>query len=237
MISKTYRLKLIDKKQIAKGTFALYFEQPDDLTFSAGQSMRLVLGDSDEGRTFTIASAPHEKHLIFAMRKRSSSFKRKLLSLPMGSTVEADGPFGERFVLHGDSDIPSVFIAGGIGITPLRSMISHILYEKLPYIVTLFYSNKRKEDIAFLDDLHGFEKSNPRFTMVLTLTKDFSNDADWKGERGRVDAKMIAKYIPDITIPYFYVAGSPVMVVSVKDMLEKAGVSTDRIITKKFTGY
>lgn len=233
----SYILTLKGAKEIAHKTVAFWFEKPRGFVFSPGQSMRFQLPASGESRTFSIVSAPHENELIFAMRIRGSKFKKLLASLPRGAHIKADGPFGERFILHKDAGRPAVFIAGGIGITPLLSMLSSITKEKLPYNITLFYPNRRKEDIAFRDALKKLEQENSNLKIVLTLTKDFSQDKSWDGERGYINKEMLLRYISVITTPFFYVAGPPLMVSGMKDTLEKAGVPSENILTKKFSGY
>jgi len=233
----SYVLTLKGKKEIARRTVAFRFEKPRGFEYAPGQSMRLMMPGVDESRTFSIASAPHEKELIFAMRIRGSKFKKLLTSLPLGAHIEADGPFGERFILHKDVGRPAVFIAGGIGITPFLSMLKYVTQQKLPYTITLFYSNRRKEDIAFRDELEKLERENSNLQVVLTLTKDFLRNSSWEGERGHINKEMLLRYIPALTTPFFYVAGPPLMVSGMKDTLEKAGVSSENILTKKFSGY
>jgi len=233
----SYRLVLKDKKEVAHNTYSFSFSKPEELTYKPGQSMRIWFHDDEESRTFSIANAPNEKDLLFAMRIRDSKFKKRLASLSIGDEIEADGPFGERFVLHGDASKGAVFIAGGIGITPLLSMLSYVTKERLSYKIVLFYSNRQKVDIAFLPELKRLEKENPNFKLVLTLTKDFSKNNSWDGERGYINKEMLQKYISDLTKPFFYIAGPPMMVVGMKDTLEKAGVPSEHINTKKFSGY
>lgn len=230
-----YLLKLKNKEEVAHKTWAFHFEKPDGFSFVPGQTMRLICPESDEGRILTILNAPHEEDLVFATRMRGSAFKQFLSKLKVGERMEVEGPFGQRFVLHDDPKIPAVFIAGGIGITPPLSILSHVMHKGLSYHITLFYSNKRERDIAFLDKLNGITSKNENIHLILTLTQELPSD--WKGETGRVDADMIKRYVPDIQTPFFYIAGPPMMVVSMKDILEKAGVPADHILTKKFTGY
>jgi|TARA_Y100000310_G_scaffold162451_1_gene162424 ferredoxin-NADP reductase len=232
-----HKLKLREIKEIAKQTFAFYFEKPEGFEYSSGQTMRLKRPGSDESKTFSMASAPHEDDLVFAARHRGSQFKKVLVGLKAGAIVEADGPLGERFVLHEDTNVPAVFIAGGVGITPILSMLSHITQKKLPYQVTLLYSNRREEDIPFLTELRAIGKEHDNIKVVQTLTRDFKKDPAWEGERGYIDEGMLKKHIQDISKPIFYISGSPMMVVGVRNLLEKVGVPDNHILTKKFTGY
>ncbi|MCH7756517.1 FAD-dependent oxidoreductase [Patescibacteria group bacterium] len=233
-----YSLKLKDKKEIARDTMAFYFEKPRGFAFAAGQSMRLSCPGVSENKTFSISSAPHEEELVFAMRMRDSLFKKALANLKPGAAVEADGPFGERFVLHRDTILPAVFIAGGIGITPLLSMLSHIAENDIPRTVTLFYSNRRKDDIAFLGTLKFLVARDKCFKMVLTLTKPAESERQlWSDETGYINKDMLERHLNDIITPMYYISGPPEMVVGMSHTLEKAGVHLERILTKKFSGY
>ena len=233
-----YSLKLKDKKEIARDTMAFYFEKPRGFAFAAGQSMRLSCPGVSETKTFSISSAPHEEELVFAMRMRDSLFKKALANLKPGAVVEADGPFGERFALHLDTILPTVFIAGGIGITPLLSMLSHIAENDIPRTVTLFYSNRRKDDIAFLGTLKFLVARDKCFKMVLTLTKPAKSERQlWSDETGYINKDMLERHLNDIITPMYYISGPPEMVVGMSHTLEKAGVHLERILTKKFSGY
>ena len=106
---------------------AFRFEKPSGWTFEAGQAIDVTLvapSETDaEGntRTFTIASAPYEKSLMVATRMRDTAFKRVLKVMPVGTAVQIEGPIGD-LTLHRDAARTAVFLAGGIGITPFRSI-------------------------------------------------------------------------------------------------------------------
>src|ERR1700733_5949676 len=116
------------RKHVGDGTAVYYFEKPANFEFKAGQFANFTLLDAAKNdpkiytRTLSFANAPHEKNLIIAMRLRDSAFKRALNELPIGTRVLVQGPYG-NLTLHNDAARPAVFLAGGIGITPFRSMI------------------------------------------------------------------------------------------------------------------
>ena len=143
-----HEARLVRRETVAEGTMAFYFSKPSGFRHQAGQSLLLTLvnpPDTDgegNGRTFTIASAPHESELMIATRMRDTAFKRVLKTAPMGTAVTIDGPNGEM-VLHDDPTRPAVFLAGGIGITPFLAIARHAAKERLPHRLYLFYSNRR----------------------------------------------------------------------------------------------
>src|SRR5664280_1509675 len=133
--------KLAYRQEIAEGTMAFHFEKPPGWTFEAGQAMDISLlapSETDaEGntRTFTIASAPCETSLMVATRMRDTAFKRVLKVMPVGTAVRIEGPTGD-LTLHNDAARTAVFLSGGIGITPFRSIAFGAAKEHLPHPVS-----------------------------------------------------------------------------------------------------
>ena len=140
-----------------------------------------------------------------------------------------------NMVLHADPSRPAVLLAAGIGITPFRSMLEWATERKLPRQLTLFYSNRTRAQTAFLDDLRGWSQRNPKIRLVPTLTD--SQEPDWPYEIGRVDEAMLAKYVPDLLAPVYYLAGPPRMVEALKMLLLERGVSRDNLRFETFSGY
>jgi ferredoxin-NADP reductase len=163
------------RKCLCKGTTAFYFERPHNFEFKAGQFVNLTLLDVAETdlegstRSFSIASAPHEQDLMVAMRNRDTAFKRAIRQLPIGGPVLFQGSFG-TFTLHRDTARPAVFLAGGIGVTPFRSMIWQAITTRSSHRMFLFYANRRPEEAAFLSELRTFEESSPDYKLIATMT-------------------------------------------------------------------
>jgi ferredoxin-NADP reductase len=127
-----------------------------------------------------------------------------------------------------------VFVAGGIGITVFRSMLRYISEERLPYRVTLIYSNRDRESTAFLDELHELEGELPDLRLVLTMT----DDPGWDGETRRVDAAFIADQLGESLNDFtFMVAGPPGMAEGVQQALADAGVAEENVVAQRFSGY
>jgi ferredoxin-NADP reductase len=212
------------------------------MQYEAGQTVDITLvnpAETDaEGnmRTFSLASAPHEPVLKIATRMRDTAFKRNLKNMAEGTEVSFEGPFGS-FTLHENVTRPAVFLSGGIGITPFHSMISDATKRLLPHRIFLFYSNRRPEDAAYLDELASFEKENPNFTLIATMTNMEKSAREWKGETGYVDAAMLGRHLPQNTTPVYYLAGPQGMVLALRDMLTGSGISKDDIRYEEFSGY
>jgi ferredoxin-NADP reductase len=224
------------------GTAVLYFEKPDGFTFRPGQFANFTLDSpiaTDAGgstRTLSIASAPHEKDLMVAMRMRDTGFKRAAGALPIGAPFLLEGPYG-NLILHKDVARPAVFLAGGIGITPFRSMIWHAMEVGSAHKISLFYSIRRLEGAAFLRELREIQELNPRFKFIPTITHAEGILHDWPGELGHITEPMLTKWLPDFQSPIFYIAGPPGMVAGMRQILCDANVSDDDIRAEEFAGY
>jgi len=237
-----HKVRLTRSEEVAEGTVAFYFEKPEGFQFKAGQFSRFTLIDPPEtdaegdGRTFSIASAPHEAELMIATRMRDTAFKRVLKTLPPGSEVEVKGPYG-RMILHDDPARPAVFLTGGIGITPFRAIALDAAHLGLGHRLHLFYSNRRPEDAAFLDELGELEKANPNYRFVATMTSAAGSKQPWTGETGHISAEMLTRFMDDLTSPVYYVAGPQGLVTAIGKTLAEAGVSEAAIRAEEFAGY
>ncbi|MDP3902201.1 MAG: FAD-dependent oxidoreductase [bacterium] len=238
----SYIVNLVKKEEVAENTMAFYFEKPKGFDFIAGQYITVSLLDSsetdDEGnsRFFSLITAPRENYLGFATRMRDTAFKRVLKNLPTGSKLKIAGPSGS-FYLHKDASRPAVFLIGGIGVTPVFSILKHANHEKLSHKLLLIYSNKRPEDAAFMKDLQSLEKENKNFKFVATMTEPENSSYPWSGETGYINETMIKKYINDFNSPFYYMSGPPIMVKAMKELLNKANVDENNIRSEEFSGY
>lgn len=235
-------VKLLRHETVAEGTMAFYFEKPAGFQFKAGQSADLTLIEPPEmdaaggTRAFSLVSAPYQDHLACATRMRDSAFKRILRDLAPGAALRLAGPFGS-FTLHNNTTRPAVFLAGGIGITPFVSMLRQAAHDTLSHRLYLFYSNKRPEDAAFLDELLALQERNPNYRCIATMTEMEKSTQRWNGETGFIDAAMVRRTLDALTGPIYYTAGPAAMVTAMREMLNGAGVDDDDIRTEEFAGY
>lgn len=236
----SYKVSLVRKREIADGTMAFYFSKPEGFDFRPGQTIDLSLINPQEidtkgnTRTLSIASAPYEPELIVATRLRGSAFKTTLHDMSNGTSVEIDGPFGD-FTLHKDINKPAVFLIGGIGVTPVRSMVAQALHDNSGHQLVLIHANRKFIDIPFATDFAQMAQDNSNFKYVETLTA-FAPD-DWNSERGRIDEAMVNKYVQNIKNPIYYLSGPEGMVKSMRDLLINMSVSEDNIRSEEFPGY
>jgi len=167
---------------------------------------------------------------MIAMRMRETSLKTALKAAPLGTLLKVSSPRGS-FTLHKDSTRPAVFLAGGIGITPIRSILQSAIRGGAPHQVYLFYSNHTSQDVSFLEELEELATQSQSFVLVPTITQ--SDNATWPYEKGRIDQKLLAKFLPEFRGPIYYVAGPSGLVAAMSNLLSECGVSEDDIRTEE----
>ena len=213
---------------------AFYFAKPTGFNFKAGQFTDVTLTDPPETdaegniRTFSIASPPFESELVFTTRMRDTAFKRSLKKVPLATEVQIGAAAGS-FTLHKNSVKPAVFLAGGIGITPFLSIVRQADHDRLQHKISLFYSNRRPEDTAFLETLQTLGTTNPHFRLICTMTEMSKSKEKWKGETALIDKEMLLRHLNVLQGPIYYIAGPPAMVAAMRQTLISAGVEEDDI--------
>lgn len=241
-MAEKYRVKLLKKEDVAEGTTAFHWTRPDGFNFKAGQNadyFQLNPPETDpEGnkRTFSFVSSPSDNEIVFATRMRDTAFKRNLKNMAEGTEIEIEGPYGDM-TLHNKSERPAVFLAGGIGITPFHSMVKDAAEKKLPHKIYLFYSNRRPEDAPFLEELINFQKQNPNYKLITTMTDMSKSTQQWDGEKGYINADMLKSYLSSLEGPVYYIAGPPTMLNAMHKMLNETGINDDDIRREEFPGY
>jgi ferredoxin-NADP reductase len=237
-----YDTTLRSSQTVAEGTMAFHFAKPAGFAFKPGQSMNVSLIDPPEtdakgnARTFSIVSAPHEDELVIATRMRDTAFKRVLKGMPSGGRVNLRGPAG-LFTLDAADARPAVFLAGGIGVTPFVSMLRNAAQTRLARDLWLFYSNRRPEDAAFLDELSSLPRRHARCHFVGTMVEMDKSSRPWKGETGFLDHALLERHLNGLAANVYYIAGPPGLVEAMRKMLIAASVAEDAIHTDEFFGY
>jgi ferredoxin-NADP reductase len=233
--------RIKEKTEVAKGTLMVVFDLLGrEVDFTPGQYFWVELlnssYDDERGlrRHISVVTSPNERGVLgLATRVRDSAFKRTLAELEVGDEVDVEEPKGD-FRLPDDTSKEYVFIAGGIGITVFRSMLRFIDEERLPYQVTLVYSNRDRESTAFLNELEELERDIDGLRVVLTMT----DDPGWDGESRRIDAAFLRDHLEGDLRSYTYlVAGPPDMVNGVAEMLQAEGVPEEQLHPARFSGY
>lgn len=229
-VSPKQKLMLVlkEKIQTARDTFDLIFTPNQKLQFQAGQYMEWTLGhrrpDSRGNRRyFTITSSPTENNIRMGVKfyPESSTFKKSLLGMRAGDGIVASQLAGE-FTLPKDPKRKIVFIAGGIGITPFRSMIQYLLDRHESRPITMIYANKSNADAVYRD---VFDRAQ----LELGITTIY--------HEGLLTMENIAAYAPDFKDRMFYLSGPHGMVAAFEHLLADLGIPRSHIKVDFFPGF
>ncbi|MDB5237847.1 MAG: hypothetical protein JWM46_117 [Candidatus Kaiserbacteria bacterium] len=230
-------LKLKEKIRLSRDVFEFVFALPERVAFKPGQYMEWTLAHAGADsrsirRYFTIASAPEDSDLRLGVKfySPSSTFKKALFAMQPGDTIVAAQRAGD-FTLPRNREKRLVFIAGGIGVTPFRSMIQHMLDtgEKRP--VTVLFANKTPDDVVYRDMFDRAQRE-----LGIKTVYAFSDAPDASGTRF-IDRAAIEREIPQYEDCLFYISGPQGMVTSLKDMLGELGIKRRNIKTDYFPGF
>jgi ferredoxin-NADP reductase len=234
--------KIKEKREVAKGTLMVTFDLlGEEVDFTPGQYFWVELldppYDDEKGarRHISVVTSPTEKGVLgLATRLRDTAFKKSLAELPEGAPVDVEQPKGS-FLLPEDTSKDYVFLAGGIGITPFRSMLRYIADKGLgDYRITLVYSNRDRESAAFFDELQELEGRLSGLRVVFTMDED----PGWDGENRRIGPEMLEDVLGgDLSSFQFMIAGPPGMAKAVEAAILEAGVPEDQVESDSFSGY
>jgi ferredoxin-NADP reductase len=225
------KLTLRSRKTEVPGVESFQFEPGEPLSWRAGQFLHYVLhheptDDRGSDRWFTVAAAPVEKMVMITTRfdpDKSSSFKETLKDMKVGDTIEISAVEGDFVVSN--THQPYVFIAGGIGITPFRSILTQLKSEGIQLTVTLLYANRDAQNIVYKDELEGLKRDNPNLKIHYIIAPE------------RLDESKIRELVTDLQKPIFYVSGPKPMVAALGDTLKTMGVPATHIHQDFFPGY
>jgi len=241
--SENFRLPFVKKEKAADRTYKFYFNRTKkDFRFLPGQYIKISLPNSSSdnrgvSRYFTISSSPSESdYLMITTKILRSTFKNDLFNLQTDEEVEFFGPLG-KFVLDEDSKSPKLFLAGGIGLTPYRSMIKFSSDKKLITPHILIASFKNESQILFREEFEQIQKKNPNFKIIYTVTQENIGKKFLTNEVGRIDMDMIGRNCPYFKSCEIYVCGAFSFVSGIIAMLVNGGVAREKIKKENFIGY
>lgn len=237
-----HEARLTHREELSEGILVVRFTRPEGYVYKAGQWCFLDLPNlgrnDDRGlrRHLSICSAPEEEGITFATKMSDSAFKQTLSRLEPGQPIYLDDPKG-RLALPGETNLPVCFLAGGIGITPFRSLSFHSSLAKSGHNITLLYSSRTPEETPFLEEFERLDKEKGSFRFVATMTRMPQSKRTWSGREGRMNAQMIKEEFPAWNQGVFYIAGPPKMVETMVDMMCELDIPEDRLHIEKFMGY
>lgn len=221
-----FNLKILDIRDETSDVINLYLHKPIDFAYNSGDCIDIMLSDRKLGKkTFSFASSPLESEIFITYKKGISLYKKLLKSLRVGDIIECTH-YGSNFVYH--SGKKSIFIAGGVGVAPLRSMIRTSLLRGTKERMVLIYLNN-SDQFAFQDELLSWvdQYSNLKCFFINSSLE------------GRISEQMILSLIPEVKKKSFnfYISGPPLMVDLTTQIIDSLGFTNHIIHTDSFDGY
>jgi len=224
-----YEIPFLEKEQCAPDVVAYRFRRPDGYDFIAGQWGVYDLGEPAGKHTFTHASAPDDPYLEIMTRLSASAYKTALHALRPGETVGLSGPGGRMRLREGEAR--AAFLAGGVGITPIRSMLRDAARASKSFEdALLVFGNRDENCIPYREELEALNAIGLRVVHALEHPPE-----GWRGERGFVTADMVRRHVDPADGRPFYVTGPPGMVTAMERVLDELGVEGERRRIERFS--
>jgi glycine betaine catabolism B len=239
MAVMTFTSTLLEKIPRSGDTTSYRFSRPAEYAFQAGQWYTVAV-PSPEGpldRHFSHADSPTESFIELTTRLTGSDFKSALDSLPLGSEVEIEGPYG-RFVFGYET--PKIaFLTGGIGVTPVRSMLRYLAdtggagrIEGQELVV--FYGSMTEDGIVYKSEFDEFSRKIGGLRVVHVITDPTEG---WKGYGGFITADIVRAELADPGNWTYYISGPPPMIAAMQKVMDQLGIPKAQTVVESFAGY
>jgi ferredoxin-NADP reductase len=238
MAAKTYRAKVMQRIKRTPSIESFRFLTEEKINFAPGQFLRLIFDEKnpenkDLNKYLSFSCAPGNNYIEVTKRLSTSEFSQKLNGLQLEDEILVQAPLGNCIFKEEYKRI--AFLIGGIGITPVVSIIEYIIGKKLDTHTLLFYSNRREEEIAFRQELDAWSESNNNLKIIYTLT-DYQ-PRDKSCIFGRIDKKLLLEYVKDLEGRVLFIFGPPKMVEAMAGLSREIGAPEENIKTESFLGY
>jgi len=225
-----YQVELLGKEFCDESVVTLRYSRPEGYSFRAGQWFRLFLqtAEGEVAETFSHCAAPGDPDLEMTTRLSGSAFKNALDALERGATVTISAPGGRLAIPEGAQTV--CFLVGGVGITPVRSMLRDALQTGRTFDdALLFYGNRDERCAPFAGEFSAMGGIGVRTVLCFEQAS-----VNWKGERGFITAETVLRHVDPLDGRRFLVAGPPVMVEAMERVLDEVGVPASARIVEHF---
>jgi ferredoxin-NADP reductase len=215
--------------------FSYRFPRPKNLNYKPGQYMLVAIEVDGKILThpFSLSSSPTEQDVIeFTKKLTDSEYSRALRSFKPGTWAKIDAPYG-TFTFQGEHQ-KIVLLAGGIGITPFRSICRYSTDKRLNSNITLLYGCRFEDEIAFKTELEEMQNKNPNLRAIFILSEPSSQ---WKGPVGFITADLVMKQVPDYNERVFYACGPPGMVKAMENVMTGMGLPMMKLKVEVLAGH
>ena len=235
---KIIEAKLIERIKRTESIESFRFSTAEKLPFSAGQFMRVIfnrdnLEDKELNKYLSLSCSPNKSYVEVTKRLSDSRFSAALKALTPGDSVFLNGPLGNCTLREDYKKI--AFLIGGIGITPVVSILEYIFENKLDIDSEILYSNKNENDIAFKNELDTWSKINKAIKICYLVSE--TKPKDGATIFGRIDKGSILERITQLKERLIFIFGPPKMVEAMKALVLELGVKPENLKTESFIGY
>jgi ferredoxin-NADP reductase len=235
---KELRVKLAERIKRTSSVESFRFIPPEKIDFIPGQFLQVIFDEPNRenkelNKHLSLSCPPTKEYIEVTKRISQSSFSQCLLQLKPGDGVLVKVPLGGCVFQEDYKKI--AFLIGGIGITPVISIIEYIIEKKLDTKVTLFYSNRTDNDIAFKKELDGWQKINENIKVFYTVTECLPKDKTCVF--GHIDKKLLSEKACNLEQAIIYIFGPPRMVEAMQSLALELACKKENIKTEKFIGY
>jgi ferredoxin-NADP reductase len=239
MAAMTFVSTLLEKIPRSSDTTSYRFSRPPEYGFKAGQWYTVTIpspgGPLDHH--FSHADSPTESFVELTTRLTGSDFKNALDALPLGAEVEIQGPYG-RFLFG--YEVPKIaFLTGGIGVTPVRSMLRYLAdtggagrIEGQELVV--FYGSMTEDGIVYKEEFDEFERAIAGLRVVHVITKPTES---WKGYGGFITADIVRAELADPGAWTYYIVGPPPMITAMDKVMGQLEIPKAQTVIESFAGY
>ena len=239
MAAMTYKSTLLEKLVRSSDTTSYRFSRPPEYAFKAGQwyTVTLATPDGPLDHHFSHADSPTESFTELTTRLTGSPFKNALDALPLGAEVEIEGPYGKFLFGY---DLPKIaFLTGGIGVTPVRSMLKYLLDTRAAgrrpdQQLVVFYGSMTEDGIVYKPDFDQFERELANVRVIHVITKPTET---WKGIGGFITADTIRAELPDPSEWTYYIVGPPPMITAMRKVMDQLEIPPSQTVIESFEGY
>ena len=207
--------------------------RPDGFDFEAGQfvTVRVNIDGRPITRCYSISSGPEAKgYLEISVKKQGLMSGTLHATIRPGSMLSIRKP-GGAFVFPKGDDRPVTLLAGGIGITPLMSMLRHCVNTEPTRPITLLYSVNGQRDVVFGEELRWLAKRHPQIKVVVTTTEG-PHSSDYHS--GRIDRQMLIDHVQNLGNNVFLLCGPPPMIESMQSILADLDVPKSQVRFEAF---
>lgn len=233
-----HQMTFIEKIQRTPNVFSFRFNIEPPITFIAGQFAQIIfdthnITNKTLNKYLSFSNTPGNPFIEFTKKISGSEFSQKLIGLKAGDCISIKGPLGNCF-LH-DKDSKVLFLVGGIGITPVMSILGQIVEEKSRADIVLVYSNWTATDIAFRRELEEWGQAIPFLRLCHVLVEPPPDDREYSS--GMITKDLVMEKAPDFKQRAIYIFGPPGMVKAMQEMCAGLDCDTQKIYSEKFLGY